>query len=198
MCESVGRAKPYPRINPKRPTANLVSKQVLVSLLGQILLTSGFQLFVFFYIRSQPWYIEPKINPIKLKIKNYENTALFLISSFQYIFVAAIFCVGPPYRQPVHTNTLFLLTLVALGTFSLYTLFVTGGPVFKLLQLIHLPREFHLELSLLVVANIVLSYLFEKHLVFPLAKGAGRALKRWRAYRGKSRKSSGKLYKAIG
>jgi cation-transporting ATPase 13A2 len=85
-----------------------------------------------------------------------------------------------------------------LGTFSLYTLFVTGGPVFKLLQLIHLPREFHLELSLLVVANIVLSYLFEKHLVFPLAKGAGRALKRWRAYRGKSRKSSGKLYKAIG
>lgn len=189
----MGRTAPFPRIHTKRPTANLVSKQVLTSLCGQIIITSGIQLLVFFYIRAQPWYKEPKINPDKLKIKNYENTALFLISSFQYILVAAVFCVGPPYRKPIHTNALLLLTLIALGGFSLYTMFASSGPVYKLLQLVDLPREFHLELTLLVLANIAVSYVWEKHLCVPLAKAIGRTLKRF-----KTRKSNeGKIYKSI-
>lgn len=52
---TMGRTEPFQRIVPKRPTANLVSKKVLTSLLGQIILTSGLQLFVFLYVRTQPW-----------------------------------------------------------------------------------------------------------------------------------------------
>ena len=54
----MGRTLPYPRIHPKRPTASLVSKKVLASLVGQILITSAVQFWAFFWVRSQSWYVD--------------------------------------------------------------------------------------------------------------------------------------------
>lgn len=55
IAVTMGRTGPYPRIHPKRPTANLVSKKVLTSLLGQIVVTTALQTFVFFWVRAQSW-----------------------------------------------------------------------------------------------------------------------------------------------
>jgi len=49
-------------------------------------------------------YTEPDVDNEKLETFNYENSALFLISCFQYILVAAVFSVGPPFRKPMYTN----------------------------------------------------------------------------------------------
>lgn len=101
----MGRTLPYPKIHPKRPTASLVSKKVLTSIIGQIAINSIAQIFVFIWVRQQSWYTEPDVNSDKLETYNYENTALFLLSCFQYILVAGVFSVGPPYRKPIYSNS---------------------------------------------------------------------------------------------
>uniref|UniRef100_A0A0K3CK53 Cation-transporting ATPase n=1 Tax=Rhodotorula toruloides TaxID=5286 RepID=A0A0K3CK53_RHOTO len=197
IAVTMGRTEPFPRIHPKRPTANLISKKVLTSLVGQIVLTSGFQLFTFLWIRSRDWYSPPIIDPDQLDIVSYENTSLFLLSSFQYILVAAVFCVGPPYRKPIYSNRWLVAALLALSTFSLYTLFMpTSSPVFALLQFIALPHEFHLELLLIILANVALSWALEHFAAMRIARWIGDMQRRWRRMRGR-RKESGKAYKAI-
>ena len=94
IAVTMGRTEPFGKIHYRRPTANLVSKSVLSSIIGQIILTSGVQLAVFLFVQQQPWYTPPKIRIDKLQIKSAENSALFLVSSFQYIITAAVFCVG--------------------------------------------------------------------------------------------------------
>jgi hypothetical protein len=40
----------------------------------------------------------------RLQAANFENTVLFSLSCFQYILVAGVFSIGPPYRKPMWTN----------------------------------------------------------------------------------------------
>ncbi|KAJ2916792.1 hypothetical protein MD484_g3663, partial [Candolleomyces efflorescens] len=108
VAVAMARTLPYPRIYHKRPTANLVSRKVLASIIGQVLITAAVQVWAYLWVRRQPWYTPPpKHTPEdgdKLESTNDENTAVFLISCFQYILVAAVFSIGPPYRKPMWTN----------------------------------------------------------------------------------------------
>ncbi|GAA5825204.1 hypothetical protein JCM11251_006142 [Rhodosporidiobolus azoricus] len=197
IAVTMGRTEAFSRIHPKRPTANLISKKVLSSLIGQIVITSGFQIVTYFYIRTRDWYTPPTIDPDKLDIVSYENTSLFLMSSFQYILVAAVFCVGPPYRQPLYTNRWLVAALVALASFSVYTLFMPSSSyIFQLLEFIDLPHEFHLELLLLIIANVGASWAFESVGAQAVARWIGEMQRKYRRMRGR-RKESGKVYKAV-
>lgn len=104
IAVAMGRTLPFPKIHPKRPTASLVSKKVLTSIIGQTLINAGIQGLVFLWVRQQSFYEKPKVDNDELETFNYENTSLFLISCFQYILVAGVFSVGPPYRMPMWSN----------------------------------------------------------------------------------------------
>jgi hypothetical protein len=47
---------------------------------------------------------DPSSDDNHLESTNYENSTLFLLSCFQYVLVAAVFSIGPPYRKSMWTN----------------------------------------------------------------------------------------------
>lgn len=47
---------------------------------------------------------DPSSEDNHLESTNYENSTLFLLSCFQYVLIAAVFSIGPPYRKSMWTN----------------------------------------------------------------------------------------------
>uniref|UniRef100_A0A8C7C2W6 Polyamine-transporting ATPase 13A3 n=1 Tax=Oncorhynchus kisutch TaxID=8019 RepID=A0A8C7C2W6_ONCKI len=107
----------------RRPPSGLISGPLLFSVLTQILICLGFQTIAFLWVRHQAWYhiwtphacnsslranLGPEHNSSEERddhnIKNYENTSLFYVSSFQYLIVAIVFSKGKPFRQPSYKN----------------------------------------------------------------------------------------------
>ncbi|KAF7797894.1 hypothetical protein EIP86_009100 [Pleurotus ostreatoroseus] len=167
IAVTMGRTLPYPRIFPKGPTASLVSKKVLSSIIGQVLITSGIQFWAYFWVRSQSWYTppiakDPSEDDGKLEARNFENSALFLVSCFQYILVAAVFSIGPPYRKPMWTNALLMISIISLAAFNIIVLLAPSGFINSILELMVLPAAGRVTLLFMVVVNVVLSMVFEK------------------------------------
>ncbi|KAG9018165.1 hypothetical protein FRB90_012009 [Tulasnella sp. 427] len=192
----MGRTHAFPRIHPQSPTSSLVSKKVLSSIIAQVLITSGVQFWAFFWTRSQPWYKPPvpDSGSDKLETINYENTVLFLVSSFQYILVAAVFSIGPPYRKEIWTNGFLMFSIVVLAAFSTVVLLFPPRPVALVLDLMEIPASAKATLLFVVVLNVVVSSFVEKWEL--LSQVITFFQKRWRSKRPK-RIRDGKLYKAV-
>ncbi|KAG7446211.1 uncharacterized protein BT62DRAFT_931667 [Guyanagaster necrorhizus] len=195
---SMGRTLPYPRIHPKRPTASLVSRKVLSSIIGQIAITCVVQIWAYLWVREQEWYTPPQEGKTsqgnKLESRNFENSVLFLVSCFQYILVAAVFSIGPPYRKAMQTNTLLMMAIGVLSTFSLLVLLFAPAVLTDWLTLMVLPPRARMVLLMAVVVNIGVSLLFEQYGAQTVATAIGTVLS-WR--RGRRRDRDGKVYKSV-
>ncbi|PFH50913.1 hypothetical protein AMATHDRAFT_143898 [Amanita thiersii Skay4041] len=196
---AMGRTLPYPSIYIKRPTASLVSKKVLTSIIGQVIITSSVQAWAYLWVRRQEWYTPPPIpkpSPMgnRLEPKNFENTGLFLISCFQYILVAAVFSIGPPYRKPMWTNAWLMLSISLLSAFNILVVLAPPASLSTLLDLMPLPFAARLTLLAAVVVNVGVSMGFEEWGTRSVAWVISWWLK-WQ--RGRRRVREGKTYKAV-
>lgn len=136
---------------------------------------------------------------------------LFLVSSYQYILVAAVFSIGPPYRKPMWTNGMWLSqrklrdakrtdpsvnvgwlmsAILILSGFSTVLLLSPPQSMVVLLELMPLPSQAKWTLLGVVALNVLLCAGFER---FASAKIA-RILRQARI---RSRVKSGALYKAV-
>jgi len=73
----------------------------------------------------EPWYAA---NRCQEKMSAYmlpciENSSVFLVSIFQYVFVAVAFMVGKPFRKPLYTNFWFTFCVIFLTILNLIMLF---------------------------------------------------------------------------
>lgn len=162
----MGHTAAWPHLYKKRPTASLVSKKVLTSLIGQIIINSGFQFIAYWAVHQQSWYVAPVFDPDGENIMCYENTVLFLVSSYQYILVAVVFSVGPPYRKPLWTNDRLVLTFAALIGLTTYFVLFSPPSVMDIMELETLPISFKWFIVLIAILNLGISLVCEK-CVFP-------------------------------
>ena len=186
----MGRAEPFPRLAIKRPTANLVSKKVLSSLMGHVLVIVALQVLAYVVVLRQPWYVPPAGHTDEPNIESSDNTVLFLFSLFQYSLVAIILSVGPPYRQPMWRNYLFMVTIAVVLLFSVYTTLTPADWLADFLQLTEMPFDARVALLGLAVVDIGLSYAAESVFVTltrklvaarrRLASGGAKKRKAWK------------------
>ncbi|KAF8161197.1 P-type ATPase [Crassisporium funariophilum] len=201
VAVTMGRTLPYSRIYPKRPTASLVSKKVLSSIIGQIVITSTVQVWAYFWVRRQEWYTPPPTSipseggDNKLESTNYENSVLFLISCFQYILVAAVFSIGPPYRKSMWTNGWLMFAMCVLSAFNVLVLLAPPQVVSDALTLMGLPMGARYSLLVAAVINICVSMGFEEWGAQSVSRMVGSVMRWWQ--RGRRRVREGKAYKAV-
>ncbi|KAM7098535.1 polyamine-transporting ATPase 13A2 isoform 3-T3 [Molossus nigricans] len=129
----MSRTGPALVLGQARPPGALLSVPVLSSLLLQVALVAGVQLGGYFLTVAQPWFVPlNKTVPAPDNLPNYENTVVFLLSSFQYLVLAAAVSKGAPFRRPLYTNVPFLVALALLGSILGGLLLVPGllqGPL---------------------------------------------------------------------
>ncbi|XXH00267.1 D-3-phosphoglycerate dehydrogenase 2 [Hypoxylon texense] len=171
----MGWSGPYPVLSKKRPTANLVSRKVLTPLLGQIAICILIQAAAWLMVREQSWYIPPQLNPEKSNPKNSENTALFLVSCFEYIFIGVVLSAGKPFRQPMNQNWPFMITIFATLALNLYMVFIPAHGFRKFMQLTKISSSFKVTLLVLGVTYLILAWVGENLVFQKLAKGLGLA-----------------------
>lgn len=185
-------AGPFPELCRKRPTADLVSRKVLTPLIGQMCLCILIQAAAFIVVRKQPWFIPPVVNHDKSNIKNSENTALFLVSCFEYIFSGVVLNAGPPFRVGVWKNWPFVMTILV--TFVI-TMSMTLGPAHWLkraMQLTKVSWDFKLFLITLGFVYLGIAWTGEYHVFQRLARAIGKGKQ---AVTGKKKRR--KQYKVI-
>jgi len=129
----------------------------------------------------------------KLESTNYENTVLFLVSCFQYVLVAAVFSIGPPYRKPIYTNVWLMLSIVSLSAVNIVALLAPPAPVSRWLNVMQLPFSGRMTLCVAVVVNMIASVVFEDWAVPAIAKLTGG----WQKWYGQRRVREGKAYKMV-
>ncbi|KAF8477462.1 P-type ATPase-like protein [Kalaharituber pfeilii] len=183
----MGWSGAFPVLCAKRPTASLVSRKVLTPLLGQIILAFLLQFVILRAVQKQRWYIPPVVNHDKPSIENSENTSLFLVSCYQYIFAAVILTVGPPYRKPMMSNIPFVITITTTLLLSTYLLI---GPVkwlYEMMQLTELRTSFRFVILATAMAGAGISYVAEKKVLPEVANAIG-AMRSWIRGKPKARK----------
>lgn len=170
----MGWTGPYHQLSIKKPTASLVSRKVLIPLLGHVVVSILVQAVGFEIVQRQSWYLPPQLDTEESNIENSQNTVLFLISCFQYILSAVVLSKGKPFRESMSHNLPFVVTIIAAILFSVYMLVDPSEGFSEFMQLTWLSNGFKVFILVLSAGGFACSW-FGEDFVFPaLARGVGR------------------------
>ncbi|CAH8487038.1 unnamed protein product [Schistosoma turkestanicum] len=157
-----GYTPAYPRLSVEPPGMRLVSTVTLLSL-GLQLLTCGLvQFSVFVFTRLQPWYLPLFAYHEDYELKNFESTAIFTVSVYQYIILAIVFSKSAPYRRSILSNHLFVINIIACVAGSLYLTSHPARVVRNVFELCRFPSVyFVIILHGIVLGNLLFGYILE-------------------------------------
>ncbi|XP_031422205.1 cation-transporting ATPase 13A2 isoform X2 [Clupea harengus] len=159
----MGKGGPSNELHPQRPPASLLALPVMLSLLLHTLFLILSQVGALLITYSQDWFV-PLNSTLAgaANLPNMENTSVFLVSGFQYIFMAIIVTKGYPYKKPLYTNVLFVFILLVLFTAMFWLVLYPLSIAHRILQLYETTdMNYKLLLVALAALNFFTCYLLE-------------------------------------
>lgn len=161
IAATLGYTHPAPKLAPYCPKAQLIDLKVAVLLILHVALTFAFQMISYDVVIHQMFY-EPNRNPALGPKPSYENTALFIVSQYQYMVYGLVLSEGRPFREPVYTNYRLLTVFIVFTVMSLLFVFQPWPPLTDLMHLKSL-HTFHLQITFvgLMALNLLLAMLIE-------------------------------------
>ncbi|XP_064185048.1 polyamine-transporting ATPase 13A3-like isoform X1 [Anguilla rostrata] len=176
----------------QRPPSSLLSPSLLLSVIGQILLALSFQTATFLLAHTyscesaqnethpSDWLagnlstmtangsgvlMSEEDEDESHNIQNLQNTSLFFVSGCQYLTVALVFNRGPPFRQPLYNNYLFVLCILSSYCFLIVILLYPVPALQDFFELVCIPMEWRLTLLGLIIVNLILSFTLESIII---------------------------------
>ncbi|EYB93575.1 hypothetical protein Y032_0180g767 [Ancylostoma ceylanicum] len=160
-----GNTSAYEKLCPTPPPTRLLSVASICSVLGQLAIMGGTQLFVFLMTTSQPWFVPynaPRGSDIEDK-RSMQGTAVFYVSVFQYITLVVVYSKGPPYRDTLFSNRPFCASIAFVTLLSLVIVMWAPPWLRDFMGNMDLPSvEYRSLLVLIACINAIVSFLFEK------------------------------------
>ncbi|XP_069753122.1 probable cation-transporting ATPase 13A4 [Narcine bancroftii] len=181
-----------PELDPHQPLGQLISPPLLLSVFLNVILSLALHVFGFVMVQQQPWYSATDIysacNSTNLMsnevttnntmnaasisrelndnyYKSYENTTLYLLSVFNCITSAIVYCKGKPYRKPIYTNHIFMILILAqLGT-CLYFLFGDQTAVYNALGLVCTPLNWRFYILAMITVHFFVIMTIEEMII---------------------------------
>uniref|UniRef100_A0A0K0EYM5 Cation-transporting ATPase n=1 Tax=Strongyloides venezuelensis TaxID=75913 RepID=A0A0K0EYM5_STRVS len=156
------------RLSKTPPPTRLLSLGSVLSILGQLTIIGAFQMFTFIYVSYQSWFI-PYSAPITATIedkRSQQGTAIFCVSTFQYITLAIIYSKGKPYRKSILSNRWLMISLITMSLISVYITLYPANIVIKFMEFDPIPlfsdRLFFFFIGIL---SAISSYIFEMFVI---------------------------------
>ena len=91
-----------------------------------------------------------------------DNTVLYLFSSMQYLVTCLCLSMGKPFRKAFYYNPYFLVSVVIMIVYQIYSIIRQDAWNMHAFALLPLPTNYKNWMLIMVAANSICSYLFEK------------------------------------
>ncbi|CAH0627196.1 unnamed protein product [Chrysodeixis includens] len=117
LALSLGRAAPGPLLTRQSPPVSLVALSSILPLIMQVALVLLMQIASVYLLYAQPWFKAVEGGPNVEQVLCWENTVIFIVTSFQYLIMACVYAKGWPFRQPFCSNYYIMITLVTQSVF---------------------------------------------------------------------------------
>jgi hypothetical protein len=70
-----------------------------------LLIAAGFQLWVWFDLHNEPWFVPADPKKTRGDILCYETTVVFIVSISQIVYAALAYSISKPFKKPIYTNS---------------------------------------------------------------------------------------------
>ncbi|CDW53226.1 cation transporting ATPase 13A3 [Trichuris trichiura] len=148
-----GRTEASEVLAPKPPPVRILSVSSVASLFLQLLLMLAFQVTIFIYVTTQPWFVPHTYSLMGEVYPSYRASCVFMISIFQYITLVVVYSKSHPHRKTMMHNKLFFASIVV-GTILCVVITVAPPDFAVELLVLKVPVDFKFRLFILLMAGV--------------------------------------------